>query len=423
MALARAVKDVFIVAAKRTPFGTYGGSLANFTAIDLQEIASRAALTAGGIKPELINSVIVGSVFYATSDGPYISRHSALRVGIPEIVPAQNINRMCGSGFQSVITASQEIELGISSVVLTGGTETTSICLVEIELGISSIVLAGGAETMSMSPHYVHGARFGSKLGIDLKMEDMLWQGLIDKHCNTPMGVTAENLAVKYGLTREQTDAYGLLSQQRWKRANDAGIFKEEMAPITLKTRKGEKVMDTDEHPRPDVTLESLGKLPTVFKKGGTVTAGNASGICDGAGAVVVASAQACKEHNLKPLARLVGYGISGCDPTIMGIGPVPAIQVMLTATGKTLQDMDLVEVNEAFAPQYLSVEKELGLDPEKTNLNGGAIAMGHPVGASGSRITAHLVHELRRRGAKYAAGSACIGGGQGIAILLESIN
>ncbi|KAK2193441.1 hypothetical protein NP493_13g13025 [Ridgeia piscesae] len=400
MALARAVKDVFIVAAKRTPFGTYGGSLASFTAIDLQEIASRAALEAGGIKPEIINSVIVGSVLYATSDGPYIARHSALRIGIPEVVPAHNVNRMCGSGFQSVVSGSQEIELGVSNVVL-----------------------AGGAETMSMCPHYVHGARFGSKLGVDLKMEDVLWQALIDKHVKTPMGVSAENLAVKYGLTREQTDAYALLSQQRWKKANDAGVFKEEMATITLKSRKGEKVMDTDEHPRPDVTIEGLGKLPTVFKKGGTVTAGNASGICDGAGAVVLASAQACQEHNLKPLARLVGYGISGCDPTIMGIGPVAAIQAMLSATGQTIQDMDLVEVNEAFAPQYLAVEKELGLDPEKTNINGGAIALGHPVGASGSRITAHLVHELRRRGGKYAAGSACIGGGQGIAILLENVN
>jgi acetyl-CoA acyltransferase 2 len=236
------------------------------------------------------------------------------------------------------------------------------------------------------------------------------------------MGVTAENLAEKYQISREDCDAFALRSQQRWKKANDAGYFKAEMAPVTVKSKKGEVTVETDEHPKPETTLAALAKLPSIFKKNGTVNAGNASGICDGAGCVILANEKAINKHKLNPLARLVGYGIAGCDPKIMGYGPVPAVEALLKTTNKKLDDIDLVEVNEAFATQYLAVERGLKLNPEKTNVNGGAIALGHPVGASGSRITAHLVHELHRRNAKLAIGSACIGGGQGIALLLEAL-
>lgn len=399
MVFAKAVKGVFVVAAKRTPFGAYGGKLMNFSAIDLQEVASRAALAAGSIKPEWINSVVIGNVFHATADGAYLARHSAIRVGVPIPVPAYTVNRLCGSGFQAVVSGTHDILMGDSEVVLTGG-----------------------AENMSLSPHTIRGIRFGVRLGQEIQLEDTLWSGLTDLQIKTPMGVTAENLADKYGLTREDCDAFAYRSQQRWKKANDAGVFKAEIAPVTVKTKKGQEIVDTDEHPKPQTTLEGLAKLPAVFKKNGRVNAGNASGICDGASCVILASEKACKEHNLTPLAQVTGYGIAGCDPSIMGIGPVPAIEALLKATNKKLSDIDLVDVNEAFAAQCLAVEKALGVDPEKFNVNGGAIAIGHPVGCSGSRITGHLAYELKRRKNKLAIGSACIGGGQGIAVLLESL-
>nr|XP_054757407.1 3-ketoacyl-CoA thiolase, mitochondrial-like [Lytechinus pictus] len=254
-----------------------------------------------------------------------------------------------------------------------------------------------------------------------LWLEDTLWATLTDAHIKTPMGITAETLGAKYEVTREDCDEFALLGQQRWAEANKAGIFDAELAPIELATKKGPKSVTTDEHPR-ETTLAQLAKLPPVFKKNGLVSAGNASGICDGAGAVILASEEAVTKHNLTPLARLVSYNVAGCDPSIMGIGPVYAVRSALEKAGLTLDDMDLVEVNEAFAAQFIAVERELGLDRQKTNVNGGAIALGHPVGASGSRITAHLVHELRRRGNKYGVGSACIGGGQGIAVILESL-
>ncbi|KAG2466187.1 THIM protein, partial [Polypterus senegalus] len=389
---------VFIVAAKRIPFGTYGGVLKAHSATDMAAHAAKAALTAGNVAPEIVDSVIVGNVMQSSSDVPYIARHVGLRVGIPIPVPALTVNRLCGSGFQSIINGAQEI------------------CLKE-----SEVVLCGGSESMSQSPYSVRNIRFGTKFGEDLKLEDTLWAGLTDQHIKTPMGMTAENLAVKYELSKEQCDQYAFRSQQRWKAAQDAGYFTAEMAPIEVQTKKGKQPMTQDEHPRPQTTMEQMAKLQPVFKKGGTVTAGNASGVSDGAGAVIVASEEAVRKHGLKPLARIVAYHVSGCDPSIMGIGPVPAITEALKKAGLYLKDMDLVEVNEAFAPQYLAVEKALGLDPEKTNVNGGAIALGHPLGASGSRITAHLVHELRRRNGKYAVGSACIGGGQGIAVIIEN--
>lgn len=389
---------MFIVAAKRTPFGAYGGLLKDFTAIDLTEFAAKAALSAGKVSPEIVDSVIVGNVLQSSSDAIYVARHVGLRVGIPIATPALTVNRLCGSGFQSIVNGCQEI------------------CVKDAE-----VVLCGGTENMSQAPFCVRNVRFGTRFGSDLKLEDTLWTSLTDTHVQLTMAITAENLAVKHKISREDCDKYALQSQQRWKAANDAGYFNNEMAPIEVKTKKGKQIMQVDEHARPQTTLEQLSKLPPVFKKEGTVTAGNASGVCDGAGAVIIASEDAVKKHNFTPLARIVGYFVSGCDPSLMGIGPVPAINGALKKTGLSLKDMDLVEVNEAFAPQYLAVEKSLNLDPSKANVNGGAIALGHPLGGSGSRITAHLVHELRRRGGKYAVGSACIGGGQGIAVIIEN--
>lgn len=391
------LRGVFIVAAKRTPFGAYGGLLKDFTSTDLAEFAARAALSAGKVPPETIDSVVVGNVLQTSADAVYLARHVGLRVGVPKETSALTINRLCGSGFQSIVNGCQEI------------------CVKDAE-----VVLCGGTENMSQAPYCVRNTRFGTKLGSDIKLEDTLWSALTDQYVKIPMAITAENLAEKHKISREDCDKYALQSQQRWKAASDAGYFNDEMAPIEVKTRKGKQTMQVDEHPRPQTTLEQLHKLAPVFKKEGTVTAGNASGVSDGAGAVIIASEDAVKKHNFTPLARVVSYFVSGCDPSIMGIGPVPAINGALKKAGLSVKDMDLVEVNEAFAPQYLAVQQSLDLDPSKTNVNGGAIALGHPLGGSGSRITAHLVHELRRRGGKYAVGSACIGGGQGIAVIIE---
>lgn len=361
--------------------------------------AAKAALTAGKVPAESVDSVIIGNVVQSSNHAAYISRHVGLRAGVPQSAKALTVNRLCGSGFQAIVSGYQEICLGEAEIVLTGG-----------------------SENMSLSPFATYTARFGTKLGENMKLEDTLWSGLQDSYVNLPMGVTAENLAEKYDITREQCDQYALQTQSRWGRANEEGRFNAEIEPMTVKGKKGDEQMTTDEHPRPGTTMESLSKLPPVFKKGGTVTAGNASGITDGASAVIIASEEAVKKHDLTPLARLVSHDVAGVDPKIMGIGPVPAIKGALNKAGLKLSDISLVEVNEAFAPQYLSVEKDLGLDPVKTNTNGGAIALGHPLGASGSRIMAHLVHELRRVNGQYAVGSACIGGGQGIAVLIEKV-
>jgi len=393
-------KGIFIVSAKRTPFGAFGGALKDVSATELQAIANKAAIESAGIKPENVDSVFVGNVMQSSADAAYVARHSALKAGVPQNVAALTVNRLCGSGFQSVISGLQDLELGIGEVSLCGGTEN-----------------------MSQAPYALRNSRFGTKLGMDLKLEDTLWAGLTDMYIKTPMGVTAENLAAKYGLTREDTDRYAQQTQQRWGAAQKAGKFDSEICPVEIKTRKGVKQFLVDEHPRPDVTLEQLAKLPPVFKKGGTVSAGNASGVCDGASAVVIATEEAVNKHGLTPLARVVSYNSVGCDPSIMGIGPVPAINNALEAAGKKITDMDLCDVNEAFAPQFLSVQKELGLDNSITNVCGGAIALGHPLAASGNRITAHLAHMINEQKLKYAVGSACIGGGQGIAIVLEGCN
>jgi len=391
---------VFVVAAKRTPFGAFGGSLKAFSPTDLQTLASVGALKAGNVAPEIVDSVHVGNVLSASGpDTPYISRHVSLRAGLRTEIPALTVNRLCGSGFQSIVNGVQDILVGDAGVVLTGGSDNMSAC-----------------------PYAVRDIRFGTKLGSDPKLEDMMWASLTDLHTKTPMGVTAENLAVKYELTREEVDAFAIRSQQTWGAANEKGVFADEIVPVEIKTRKGVVQMTTDEHPKPQTLLAQIAKLPPVFKKGGVVTAASASGICDGAAAVIVASEEAVAKHGLTPLARVVGYGIAGCDPTIMGIGPVPAIRGLLGKADMKIDDIDQVEINEAFGAQALSCQKELGIDMNKFNTCGGAIALGHPLAASGSRISAHLVHKLRQNDEKFGLGSACIGGGQGIAILFEKV-
>ncbi|XP_044263958.1 3-ketoacyl-CoA thiolase, mitochondrial [Tribolium madens] len=394
------VKGVVIVAAKRTPFGTYGGKFTKTSAVELQTVAAKAALASGNVKPELIDTVVVGNVLTnSSSDGAFIPRHTALKCGIPQERPAFLVNRLCGSGFQSIVNGVQDILIGAAEISLTGGTDN-----------------------MSQTPHTARNVRFGVPLGQDIVLEDSLWIGLTDSYCKMPMALTAEKLGAQFNITRDEVDEFALRSQQLWKAAQDGGRFKEEIAPVPIKVKKETVNLEVDEHPRPQTTLEGLKKLPTLFKQNGLVTAGSASGICDGAGAVIVASEQAASKHNLTPLARIVAYSVVGVDPTIMGIGPAPAIRNVLKASGKTLDDIDLIEINEAFAAQTLACAKDLKLDTNKLNVDGGAIALGHPLGASGARITAHLVHELRRRKAKFGIGSACIGGGQGIAVMIEAL-
>ncbi|KAJ3291279.1 3-ketoacyl-CoA thiolase, mitochondrial [Rhizoclosmatium sp. JEL0117] len=391
-------KKLYIVAAKRTAFGAFNGKVAHLTASELGGIASKAAIAdlPAGVPIDVVN---YGNVLQTSKDAAYLSRHIGLRAGLPIHVPANTINRLCGSGFQSIVNCAQDI--------LTGDAE---------------IGLAGGTENMSQAPYILRGIRTGTRYGVDQPLEDSLAHGLVDQYPKpTPMGITAENLAKKYNISRADADAFALQSQQRWAEAQKKGHFKAEIVPIELKSKKGVESFEVDEHPRPQTTIESLKKLSSVFiKETGTVTAGNASGISDGAASLVIASEDAVKKYNLKPLSQILSWQFVGCDPSIMGIGPVPAIQGALKRAGLGLKDMSLVEVNEAFASQFLAVEKELGLNREITNSNGGAIALGHPLGASGARIMTHLSHELHRVGGKYAVGSACIGGGQGIAIVIE---
>jgi len=396
MALSR---PVYIVAARRTAFGAFGGALKNVSAIELGRKTTAAVLEDAKLDPSHVKSVIFGNVIQSSADAAYLARHIALGANIPIESTALTVNRLCGSGFQSLVNACQEIILGDAD-----------------------IVVAGGSENMSQAPFAVRNARWGINLGDERKMEDTLWSGLTDSFIKLPMGITAENLAEKYGITRLDCDEFALASQQRWGKAQSDGCFDKEILPIEVKIKRKVGMFDTDEHPRPGVTLEQLSKLPAVFKKNGTVSAGNASGICDGAASLLVASEEACNEHNLTPLAKVVSYGVAGVDPSIMGIGPCPAIRIALQNAKKSLSDMALVEVNEAFAAQFIAVERELGLDRSITNACGGAIALGHPLGTSGNRILAHLTHALQRTGNKFAVGSACIGGGQGIAVVLENM-
>jgi acetyl-CoA acyltransferase 2 len=398
MPLDPARRDLVILSGVRTAFGTMGGALKDLTATDLAVPTAKAALERAGVSPDEVDHVIYGNVLQTANDAIYLARHVGLRAGVPQSVPALTVNRLCGSGFQSLVNGAEQILTGQANVVLCGGTEN-----------------------MSMAPHVTYGLRDGARFGKPPKMQDLLWECLTDTTTGMPMAITAENLADQHDISRQACDEYGLLSQQRWAAANEAGRFKDEIVAVQLQTRKGPVSFEVDEHPRA-ATIEAMAKLPPVFKKDGRVTAGNASGICDGAASLVIADAKWAERKGLQPLARLVGWGIAGCDPTIMGIGPVPAARRAFEMTGLGVSDMALVEVNEAFAPQYLAVEKVLGLDRSVTNVNGGAIALGHPLGASGARITATLIHELRRRKQKYGLGSACIGGGQGIAVIVEAL-
>jgi acetyl-CoA acyltransferase 2 len=389
--------SVYILEGARTPFGSFGGVLKDVGATQLGLIASKEAIKRSQLDPEEIDFSFVGNVIHTEKNASYISRHIALQSGVPISSPAMTLNRLCGSGLQAVISALQSILLG------------------DGEVG-----LACGTENMSQSPFALRGSRFGTGLKSP-QMDDMLWATLTDEYSGIRMGVTAENLARKYQITREEQDAYALLSQQRAAKAKNDGILNEEIVPIEIPHRKGTLVVKEDEHIRENTSLEALKGLKPAFEKGGTVTSGNASGINDGAASITLASESFVSKKQNKPLARIVSYAVTGVDPSIMGIGPVSAIQKALERARLRLADIDLLEVNEAFAVQYLSVEKELQLDRNKTNVNGGAIAFGHPVGASGARILYTLIKELRRRNGKYGVASLCIGGGQGIAIVIEA--
>ena len=388
--------DVFILGGKRTPMGEYVGALKDISAIDLGAIAARGALEATRVSADEIDHTIIGNALQTSGDAIYGARHVALKAGVPFDRPALTVNRLCGSGIQSIISGAHMIQLGEAEVAL-----------------------VGGMESMSQAPHVIRGARSGFALGQG-KLEDSLMVALLDTYCNTPMAGTAENLARRYEISREEQDRYALRSQQEAKRALDVGIFAEEIVPVEIKTRKGTELFSTDDHMRPDTTLEGLAKLRPAFSKDGFVTAGNASGIVDGAAALVIAGSEYVKRRGVKSLGRIVSWAYAGVEPEIMGIGPVPAVRKALEKAGLKLEEIDLIEVNEAFAAQYLAVEKELGLDRSKTNVNGGAIALGHPLGATGTRLVLTILNELQRRNARYGLATACIGGGQGIAIICE---
>ncbi|HET9635588.1 MAG TPA: acetyl-CoA C-acetyltransferase [Gemmatimonadaceae bacterium] len=394
-------RSVVFLSAVRTPFGTFGGKLKDFSPVDLAVVASKAAIERSGVEAADINQSIFGNVISTTRDSIYLSRHVGLKSGLRQESSALTVNRLCGSGFQSVVSGAQEILFGDAQV-----------CLV------------GGVESMSQAPHVTRGLRWGVPLGKSPALEDALWEGLTDSYVGLGMAETAENLADKYKLDRGCVDEFALRSQQLAKAAWDEGVFKDEVVPVPITNARTGKIEELakDEHMRPDTTAEKLAALKPVFRKGGVVTAGNASGIGDGAAAMVITSEKIARERNLKPLGRLISWGIAGVDPSIMGIGPVHASKAALAKAGMTMDDMDLIEVNEAFAAQTCAVERELSLPRERLNVHGGAIALSHPLGASGARITAHLLHALRAQGKRYGLGTACIGGGQGIALVIESI-
>ncbi|MGZ4818724.1 MAG: acetyl-CoA C-acetyltransferase [Terriglobales bacterium] len=394
--------DIAIVSGARTPMGRYCGKLRDFTAMELAAVAAKGAIERAQMDPKEFDHAIFGNAQQTSGDALYGARHVALRAGLPIETPALTVNRLCGSGMQAIVTAAQMIQLGEAQRVL-----------------------AGGMESMSQAPHVIRGARWGLPLG-EGKMEDSLMVALLDTWCGLQMANTAELYGEQQGITREMQDEFALQSQHKAAAAQKACRLKEETVPVPLKNRKGEpsgEMFEQDDHLRPETTMEGLAKLKPSFGKNGTVTAGNASGIVDGGAAVVVMSLDEAQKRGKKPLGRIVSWGIAGVEPKIMGRGPVPATRMALQKAGLKLEDMDLIEVNEAFAAQYLGVEKELGLDRSKVNVNGGAIALGHPLGATGTRLVITILHELRRRGEKYGLATACIGGGQGIAMIVENTN
>ncbi|CAN5147754.1 acetyl-CoA C-acetyltransferase [soil metagenome] len=392
------MKDVVIIGGARTAFGTFGGALRDVSATDLGVAAAKAAVERSGAEPGRIDHVIFGNVLQTSGDAVYFARHVGLKSGLPQEVPALTVNRLCGSGLQAILLGAQEIRLGQADYVL-----------------------AGGAENMSMAPHQIRGARWGMALG-EQKLEDYLWVALVDSYNGLGMANTAENLGRKYGIRREDADEFALRSHTLAAKARETCRFGEEIVPVVVKAKKSQVTVDQDEHIRADTSLEKLARLEARFEEGGSVTPGNASGINDGAAALVLASAEAAERDGFRPLARIVSGGVCGVDPDIMGIGPAPSSRRALDAAGLRVEDMDIVEINEAFATQYLAVEKELGLDRERTNVNGGGIALGHPLGASGARLALTTVLELRRREKRYGLASLCIGGGQGIAAVFERV-
>ncbi len=392
------MKDVLILGGMRTPMGEYNGILSDFTAIDLGAIAGKAALQKTGVAAEEVQHVVFGNALQTSGDAIYGARHVALKAGVPVPVPALTVNRLCGSGIQSIVEAAHLIQLQ------------------EAE-----IVLAGGMESLSQSPHVIRGLRKGLRLG-EGKLEDLLMVSLMDPYCGFYMAQTSDNLARKHSISREEQDAFALRSQGCASAAWETDKFKEEIVPVEIPSRKGKTIFDRDDHMRSDTTLEGLASLKPHFSKDGFVTAGNASGIVDGAAAVVVCSAREAERRNANPIGRIVSWAYVGVEPEFMGIGPVPAVQEALKKAGLSLNDIDLIEVNEAFASQYLAVEKLLELDRDRVNVNGGAIALGHPLGATGTRLVLTLLLELRRRNKKYGVATACIGGGQGIAMIVEAI-
>ncbi|UHA60015.1 acetyl-CoA C-acetyltransferase [Metabacillus litoralis] len=391
------MKDIVILEGARTPFAEISGSFREITATDLGAIAAKEALYRAKITGEDVDQVVFGNVQQSSKDAHLLARHVGLKAGTPISVPALTINRLCGTGLESVLTAARYIITNEANVVL-----------------------AGGTESMSQVPHVIRGMRWGSQLGAPV-VEDWVWDGLYDTYGNCTMGETAENLAAKYNVTREEVDQHALSSHERALVAREKGYLQEEIVPVTVKGRKGDKVISEDEHVR-HTSLEQLAKLKPRFVENGVVTPGNASGMVDGAAAIVVASGDYAAERGLTPIARLVSWEVVGVEPKYMGIGPVPAIQGALKKANMKLEDLDLIEINEAFSAQYLACQKVLGFDLEIGNVNGGAVAIGHPLAASGTRISTSLIYELRRRNKKYGASAVCIGGGQGIAAIWEAL-
>jgi acetyl-CoA acetyltransferase family protein len=390
-------EEVVILGGARTPMVEYVGAFQDVSAIELGAHAARAALDRSGVRADWVDHVVMGNALQTSGDAIYGARHVGLKAGVPVETPALTVNRLCGSGIQSVISAAQMIRLGESR-----------------------LAIAGGMENMTQAPHVIRGARSGLRLG-EGKLEDSLTVALLDTHCGLSMAQTADALARRAGITREEMDAYALRSQKAAAAAAAKGVFEEEIVPVEVTRGRKTVVVEADDHPRPDTTLEGLAALRPAFGKDSMVTAGNASGIVDGAAALVIAGRAEAVRRGLRPLARIVSWAVAGVPPEIMGIGPVPASRKALEAAGLGVRDMDVVEVNEAFAGQYLAVEKELGLDREKTNVNGGAIALGHPLGATGTRLLLTLALELKRRRGTHGLATACIGGGQGIAMVLKA--
>lgn len=393
------MREAYVLTGVRTPFGRFMGGLSKVSAVQLAAHVAKGALARGGIDPAEVDQVIFGNVIQSSQDAIYLARHAGLHAGVPIETPAHTLNRLCGSGLEAINQAARLVQTKEAD-----------------------LVIAGGAENMTQVPHLVRGARFGLRLG-SVQLEDYLWEALLDPYCGCTMAGTASNLAKQYNISREEQDAFALRSHQCAVRAMESERLCEEILPVEVASKKGTQLIDRDEHPRADVTLEGLAKLPLApFEGNGCVTAGNASGINDGAAAVVVASKEKAQQLGLAPQMRVVSWAVCGVEPAIMGIGPAPASRKALEAANLKLKQIDRIEINEAFAAQYLAVERELGLDREKVNVNGGAIALGHPLGASGARLALTLMHELQRSQTSLGLASLCIGGGQGIATVFEAV-